>query len=64
MALLSSASLAEKVDFAHSLFDFGLDGDLNLAEVTVLLRTVLLAGAKVKLRFGGNIYIYIYIFDN
>lgn len=47
LAFLCSASLAEKVDFAHSLFDFGLEGDLSLPEVTILLRTVLIACAKV-----------------
>lgn len=48
MALLCSASLADKVDFAHSLFDFNCQGDLGLAEVTILLRTALLACQKVS----------------
>lgn len=48
MAFLCSASLTEKVDFAHSLFDFGLQGDLSLPEVTILLRTVLIACSKVS----------------
>lgn len=47
-ALLCSATIAEKVDFMHSLFDFGLDGDLHLPEVTILVRTALIACAKVR----------------
>lgn len=47
LALLCSAALAEKVDFMHSLFDFGSDGDLSLPEVTILVRTALIACAKV-----------------
>ena len=47
-ALLCSATLAEKVDFMHSLFDFGSDGDLSLPEVTILVRTALIACAKVR----------------
>eukprot|EP00903_Cladosiphon_okamuranus_P013365 g12456.t1 len=47
LALLSSVSVAEKVDFMHSLFDFGLDGDLSLPEVTILVRTALIACAKL-----------------
>ena len=47
-ALLCSASIEDKVDFAHSLFDFRSEGDLNLDEVTILLRTTLLASAKVS----------------
>lgn len=47
MALLSSATPAEKVDFMHSLFDFGFDGDLRLPEVTILMRTALIACSKV-----------------
>lgn len=31
----------------HSLFDFGLDGDLSLPEITILVRTALIACAKV-----------------
>eukprot|EP00904_Undaria_pinnatifida_P013872 jgi/Undpi1/9615/HiC_scaffold_27.g12071.m1 len=47
MALLSSATPAEKVDFMHSLFDFGFDGDLRLPEVTILMRTALIACSKL-----------------
>ncbi|CAM9516779.1 unnamed protein product [Ectocarpus sp. 6 AP-2014] len=34
----------------HSLFDFGLDGDLHLPEVTILVRTALIACAKLDSR--------------
>ena len=33
----------------HSLFDFSFEGDLRLPEVTILVRTALIACAKVSL---------------
>eukprot|EP00752_Nemacystus_decipiens_P009768 g8724.t1 len=55
LALLCSATLAEKVDFMHSLFDFGLDGDLSLPEVTILVRTALIACAKARLDYESSL---------
>lgn len=52
LALVCSATLAEKVDFMHSLFDFRSDGDLTLPEVTILVRTALIACAKVSVAGG------------
>ncbi|CAM9573974.1 unnamed protein product [Choristocarpus tenellus] len=50
MALLSSASSFDKVNFAHSLFDFVGEGDLNIDETTILLRTALVGCGKIDSR--------------